>query len=62
MIFANRKIAARHFDFKHVLLPYLWESQFTFKGANSPNLAGGSAGVKIIFRNPSTLVVELLML
>ena len=36
MIFTNRKNAARHFDIKHMLLPCLWVSQFTFKGAKKP--------------------------
>ena len=40
-----RKMAARNFDIKHVLLPYLWTSQFTFKGAIWPNLVSWNVGV-----------------
>ena len=36
--FTNRKIDARIFDIDLLILPCLWASQLTFKGAKEPNL------------------------
>ena len=47
MILAYRKIAARHFDIKHVLLTCLLASQITFKGAKFGQV--GTQGLRTIF-------------
>ena len=46
MTFSNRKMDARHFDIDHMILAFLWASQFTFKDDFCQIWQVGTQGLK----------------